>query len=334
MNMRPLANPPPYVVSKEGMLQSGSFRGSLPHVDLAPLKMGHLYRLLHHKRWVYLAIATEELFVGMAVVDLGYAKNTFAFVYENGRMVIDRSAIGLPTAGEVSDGIGPGFHARFKTSKVHVDVRRPGGSVVIEAHHPGLDLRAELDGDSKHPALSAIGPVPNGIVDATEKQALLKVRGELRVEGRSRSLDGAMGGWDYTHGYLARHTEWRWAYLLGRASQGRQRDVPIAMNLVEGFLGESECGVWIGDQLHPIGEGRFEFDAREPLAPWRITSACGSVDLRFYPGGMHAESTDLKIVRSKFVQPVGKYEGTIKVGDKTYEIDRALGVAEDQDVLW
>ncbi|MGZ3477732.1 MAG: DUF2804 domain-containing protein [Polyangiales bacterium] len=328
--MRPLAAPPPYVVSKEGMLQSGSFRGSLPHVDLAPLKMGRLYRMLHHKRWVYLAIATDELFVGLAVVDLGYVKNSFAFVYENGRMVVDRSAIGHPLVGEVGNGIGPGFYARFKTSTVHVDVRRPGGSLVIEAHHPGLDLRAELDGDSKHPALSAIGPVPNGIVDATEKQALLRVRGELRVEGRTRSLDGARGGWDYTHGYLARHTQWRWGYLLGRA----RGDVPIAMNFVEGFLGENECGVWVGDELHPVGEGRFEFDPREPLAPWKVRSVDGAVDLRFLPGGMHAESNDFRIVRSKFVQPVGRYEGTIRVGGRTYEIDRALGVAEDQDVLW
>lgn len=106
------------------------------------------------------------------------------------------------------------------------------------------------------------------------------------------------------------------------------------MNLVQGFLGETECAVWLDDELHPVGEGRFEFDAHSPLNPWRIRTTCGAVDLRFTPGGMHAEQKDFKLLRSKFVQPVGTYEGTITVGKTTATLERVLGVAEDQDVLW
>ncbi len=338
--MRTLESPPSSVVGPDGVLRAGSFRGSLPHVDLAPLRKGPLYRLTHHKRWVYLALVQHDLFVGMAVVDLGYAKNTFAFAYERGandvgRMLVDRSAVGHPAAGSVGDGIGPGFAARFSAGRTRVEVRRVANELEIDADYgategPDLQIRARIVADVPHPALSAIGPIPGGVVDATEKHALLGVHGEVVVGGRSRRLEGGTAGWDYTNGYLARHTKWRWAYLLGRARDG----ATVGLNLVEGFLGDKECGVWIDGALHPVGEGRFTFDANDPLAPWRVRTTDGAVDLKFTPGGMHAEKTDFKIVRSRFVQPVGVYDGTIRVGGRELVLERVLGVAEDQDVLW
>lgn len=328
--MRTLTSPPASVVTRDGTIQTGSFRGALPRVDLRPLGKNVVYRLTHQKRWVYVAIATEELFVGLAVVDLGYVKSTFAFAYaREGGMLADKSAIGHPVSGGVSDGIDSGLCANFSSGRTRVEIMRRGDALEIDAaFFPELEIRARLDANVAHPPLSAIGPVPEGIIDATEKHALLPVTGDLVVRGERRSLAGAVGGWDYTHGYLARHTRWRWGYLLGRATTGER----VGMNLVQGFLGERECGVWIDDTLYPIGEGRFVFD--DPLKPWKVTSTDGAIDLHFEPGGMHAEKNDFKIVRSRFVQPVGAYRGTIRVGGRELKLEGALGVAEDQDVTW
>lgn len=330
--MRTLETPPTAVVAKNGRIHTGSFSGSLPRVDLSPLGKGRVYRLTHHKRWVYTAIASEDIFVGLAVIDLGYAKSTFAFAYQHGvGMLADKSVIGHPIAGGVADGIDRGLCANFSSGRTRVELLRRKDSLEIDAaFFPELEIRARLDTRVAHPALSAIGPIPEGVINATEKHALLPVTGELVVRGERRSLTGAMGGWDYTHGYLARHTQWRWAYLLGHAKSGER----VGLNLVQGFLGECECGVWVDDVLYPIGEGRFEFDPAAPTDPWRIRSADGALDLHFVPGGIHAERTDFKVLRSKFVQPIGAYSGTIKVGGKTLELEKVLGVAEDQDVLW
>ncbi|HVY48825.1 MAG TPA: DUF2804 family protein, partial [Minicystis sp.] len=143
-------------------------------------------------------------------------------------------------------------------------------------------------------------------------------------------LGPAFAGYDHTHGLLARRTAWRWAFAMGRAKSGEK----VAFNLVEGFVGEPECCVWIDDELHPVGEGRFLFDAKHPLEPWRVRTTCGAVDLRFSPGAMHAERKDFGLVRSHFVQPVGAYAGAIEVGGKKLELEGVLGVTEDQDVLW
>jgi hypothetical protein len=331
--MRTLQPPPKAVVARDGTIQVGSFRGALPRVNLRPLGKGMVYRLAHQKRWIYVAIASRDLFIGLAVVDLGYAKSTFAFAYDGNarRMLVDKSAIGHPVSGGVADGIDGGIAANFSSGRTRIEILRRAASLEIDAvFFPELEIRARLDVAVTHPPLSAIGPIPHGLINATEKHALLPATGELVALGARRSLDGAFGGWDYTHGYLARHTQWRWAYLLGHATSGER----VGMNLVEGFLGERECGVWIDDTLHPIGEGRFEFNRRSPEQPWIIKSADGAVDLRFEPGAIHAEHNDFKLLRSDFLQPIGAYSGTLRIDGRTLTLDRVLGVAEDQDVLW
>ena len=106
------------------------------------------------------------------------------------------------------------------------------------------------------------------------------------------------------------------------------------MNLVEGFLGERECALWVDGALCPVGEGRFDFDARDPLAPWRVRTTCGAVDLSFAPWAMHAEDMNFGLIRAHFVQPIGAWTGTVRVGDRAHVVSNVVGVAEDQDVLW
>jgi hypothetical protein len=248
-------------------------------------------------------------------------------------MRVTRSAIGPTFACEVGDTGGEGAFARFHLGRTRVSIERAAGSsqYVVEAGFRDFEVRAVVDAAAAPPALTAIAPIPGGRVNTTEKRALLAATGEAMIEGRRSSLDGALAGTDYTNGLLARHTAWRWAFLLGYAKSGER----VGMNLVQGFVGEPECAAWVDGEVYPLAEGRFAFDRGRPLDPWRVSTADGGVDLRFEPGGMHAESTNLGVVRTSFVQPAGIYTGTIKVdGGRVLTIDRVLGVSEDQDVLW
>jgi hypothetical protein len=179
-------------------------------------------------------------------------------------------------------------------------------------------------------AVAPVGERQDGLVNTTEKRALLAVRGELEVAGQRRPLGGALGGYDYTHGLLARRTIWRWAYAMGRAKSGER----VAFNLVQGFVGEPECTAWVEGEVFPLSEGRFAFDPEQPLAEWRVSTADGTVDLRFKPGGMHSEQKNFGVIHSRFVQPVGAYAGTLRLGGRELVLDGVLGVTEDQDVLW
>jgi len=127
---------------------------------------------------------------------------------------------------------------------------------------------------------------------------------------------------------LPRHTQWRWAFALGKATTGE----PFGFNVVQGFVGEAECAAFLGDEVFPIAEPRFEFDVKDPMKPWRLVG--DGIELAFRPGGVHAQNTNLLFVKSRFVQPVGTFSGTVRVAGRDVAVEGLPGVVEDQDVLW
>lgn len=326
--MRNLQSPPPAAVDRSGQLASGSYRGPLPSIDLSPLGRPFWHRFLRRKKWVYAAISTDHIFAAVAVVDLGYANKTFAFACKDGAMLADRTTLGPPGTGSVADGMGRGTCARFHLGRTRVTIARHDGTIAVRAHWGAMSIEWTMDAHVGHPPLSAIGEIPGDGASTTEKQVLLPASGMVHAAGVTHRLEHALGGYDYTHGMLPHHTRWRWAYFMGGADDG----TPVAMNLVEGFLGECECALWVGGELVPVGEGRFALDS--PLSEWRARTTCGAVDLGFRPWAMHAENTNFGLVRAHFVQPVGEWQGTLRAAGRTLQVSRVLGVAEDQDVFW
>jgi hypothetical protein len=337
--MRSLAEPPVSVIDPmTRALASGSFRGGVPRIDPGLGGKGPLFRVAHEKRWIYTAIAADDLLIGAAVVRLGYVANAFAFAFDRavGRIVAKASIVAPPFAAQVAPTGGEGAQAVVRWPGTHLSMCRGVGErdYKLEIDTAELKVSARLSTDSMPPRIGAIAAIPAppaGLWNATEKGVLLPVVGEAIAGHRRYDLDGALGGYDFTCGLLARHTSWRWAFALGRARSGER----VALNLVQGFVGEAECSVWIDSELVPVSEGRVDFDPADLRAPWRVTTADGEVDLRFDPGDVHAEHRDYGVVSSKFIQPMGSYSGTLRLpGRAPIEIDRVLGVVEDQDILW
>ncbi len=335
--MHMLAPVPSEVVDPVTRLpRHGSYRGTLGTVDYAPLQVGLWQRALRTKRWLYLGVATDDLYVAVAVVHLGYASSVFAYAFDRqaGRNVASASLFAPSLAARVASGPGAGMLASFRAPGGQVNVTRDAsdaGAILLDARLRDLEIRARFDSLGAPPGIVAIAPVPGGIVNTTQKRALLAVNGEAVINGQRRALTDALGGYDATHGLLGRHTKWRWAFMLGRSREG----APVAVNLVDGFVGERECAVWLDEEVHGVGEGRIVPDPSALLAPWGITTSDGAVDLRFTPGDLHAEKKNMKLVVSDFVQAVGTYTGTIQLPDRApVEIVDALGVAEDQDIRW
>jgi hypothetical protein len=334
--MRQLVPAPASVVDpRTGRPRIGSYRGGLPRVDWSQLPIGATRRRALHKRWLYVAIATGEVYVALAVARLLYASTAFIYAYDANerRMIVRRSWLTLPFAARVGDTGGEGCRAAFQTQGAAIVVERAPGQTLYRVHVDArrLSLEASLDAAAAPPAIGAVAEVAPGHFDATEKRALLAGRGSLRVGDRSVPLDGALAGYDFTSGLPPRHTRWRWAFALGRLAGG----APFALNLIEDFVGEAECAAWIGDELVGLGEGRFAFDRAKPDAPWSVRTADGIANLTMHPGAVHRERRELVLVGSRFVQPCGIYRGSLALpGRPVLTIDRALGVTEDQDVTW
>ncbi len=146
-----LEAPPPFVVVPATKApRIGSFRGHLPPVDLRPLGLGVAYRITHHKRWIYVAIATDTLLACVAVANLGYVANSFVFVLDHARdglLGIDdgrglRLRVAAGTVWLTQQGDGRDVVLREGESFV---IERPGRTVVQALDPAELALNAAND---------------------------------------------------------------------------------------------------------------------------------------------------------------------------------------------
>lgn len=349
--MAPLSSAPLTVEDAGGAPRFGTYEGNLDTVDLSQLRgayqPGLVERRLKHKKWVYGFVATQEVAALFCVVDVGYSSNAFAMAVDltTQEVLADGGFLGPPRPlVQVSDVPAAGLEVGFRIPGARFQMaREPGESpysvrvrvgLPVPLPPPKLLLDVKLLTEGAAPPLTVIAPVDGGVVNVTQKSAGLVVRGRLEVAGRRWRLDGGVGGLDYTNGYLARRTAWRWAFGCGRLQDG----TPLGLNLVEGFNEAredvNENALWIGRRLVPLGRARFVYQKGELLDPWRVTTTDGAVDLTLKPIAAHREDRDLVLVKSRFAQPVGLWSGTIKVDGVTHRIERLPGVAEDQDVTW
>jgi hypothetical protein len=357
VSTRALVPSPDRFADASGAPAFGSFVGPLPPVVVggsrgsrgadgadgpAGVRLGLGARIARRKRWVYLAVSApgEGIWIALGVVRAGYAATVYRYAYDlrARRMHAERTALGPTFACRVADDVhAPGSLASFALGGTRVAIERGPRGLSVHVRlsaRERFELDAALDEATAPDAVSAIAPLGAGLWNATEKRALLSVTGRARLGDRDVSLDGATGGYDCTLGVMPRRTRWRWAFALGADEAG----APLAFNVVEGFVGEAECAAFTGDaargthETHPLAEPRFVFDAARPASPWRLEG--DGVDLAFAPGAVHAQYTNMGLVRSRFVQPVGTFSGTLRVGGRERRLSGVPGVVEDQDVLW
>lgn len=348
----PLVPVPDSLADEAGRPRFGTYEGGLNAIALDALggdfRPSLARRFLRQKRWHYTLVATPEVAVLSAVVDLGYTANAFccAVDLKERRVLADESFLSPPGPWvKVGDRPNDGLDARFRSPGATLGAKAQGSRYTLEVEVSRMRARAEhpfvwrgtLDAQGAPPAVTVIAPTEHAGVNVTQKSGALEASGTLEAGGRRYALDGGVGGMDYTQGLLARKTTWRWAFAQGRLPDG----APFGLNLVEGFNEASadanENAAFVGGatpRMFSLARARFTFDKERYLAPWKVETEDGAVQLTFTPIHVHHELRDYKVIRSKFVQVVGLFEGTVRVGDQSLILSSLAGVTEDQDVLW
>ena len=192
-------------------------------------------------------------------------------------------------------------------------VALPDGSL-YEGVRPDGVIDVQLD---EGEGLEVVSPHGRSYI-WTRKQAGIGVKGEVRVAGRTLSVDGPYGFVDESAGYHARHTSWRWSAGIGRARDGRA----VAWNLVDGVhdaARDSERTVWIDGSPREVEPVEFASDL----------SRVG--DLRFIEWSAREDHTNRLLFRSDYRQPFDSFSGALPGG---VELESGHGVMEWHDVLW
>jgi Protein of unknown function (DUF2804) len=323
---------PQDVLDAKGWPRFGRYAGTAQAIDwsrlASPYARNAAWRHFHHKRWQYIALATDDLFCGIAIVDLGWTSTAFAYAF-------DRRA-GREVAGFSQDGL-PGIGARvasnaressaFHLAGKHIDWQPFDGGYRLALRGPGFAIDAELDARSAAPPLLAVGPIEHGSVHATQKSSGMPLKGTARIGAEHRALDGGVGSFDYSNGLLARETQWSWASA---------HSLTLGFNLQAGYFGSNENALWLDGKLIPLGAAHFLYDAIDPLKPWHVRTDDGLLDLAFQPEGARREDKNLLVAASRYVQPIGSFSGWVRPHRDAprQEVVRLAGVTEDHTARW
>jgi hypothetical protein len=325
-----LPQAPARLVGADGRPQLGLTAGSVADPTFAGLRLpyGLLQRRLVEKKWQYVFLATQEMMLALAVIDLGYLSSGICAVFDRGsrRLLVNDNPVLPPICAQVGDAPADGMSARLLGPAIRARLQGAGGRVSVQATWAHADVDLMLDVSRAPPPVTAIAEVGTpGRFDFTQKTVLVPAEGEVRAGNIRFPVQGQFAGLDYTHGLLARETAWRWAFAGGRAGSHL-----VAFNFSDGFLqGEGENVVWIDGEPQAAGPVTFSLpDA--PLGSWRVQSVDGRVDLTFRAEGHRAQTVDLKVIFSRYLQPFGTFSGTVN----GIAVDGLPGVAEDHAARW
>lgn len=322
----PMARAPRAVVGPDGVPSLGRFQGLAENFDwhrlAPPHARGAFWRRFHHKRWHYMALATPELFCAAAVVDVGWTNTAFAYVFDRAqrRVIAAFSRDGIPG---LTASVAPNAHgrSRFAMAGHRVELGRHG----LTLRSKDFSIDAVLAGEA--PVMLAVGRALGGSIHATQKSGGLALTGSVTAAGKTWSLGGGTASYDYSNGLLARETAWRWASAHGPR---------LGFNLQAGYFGAHENALWLDGAIHPLAEANFDYDPANPLAPWHITTADSLLDLTFTPEGARREDRNLIVAASRYVQPIGVFDGWVRphAGTDKVRIDSLVGVTEDHSSRW
>ena len=306
----------------------GTFRGPVTSSKLEAAAKGYgigrLARLARQKRWQWFALMGERVWAGGAIVQLGYAAKAFVWVFEDGRLVADEELLVPRQAVRVSETPGYGEIASLSWPGVRARFVREAGEFNVSFAAGGVEIAGTILADDVTEA-SAICPVAGGGINLTQKGAGARAKGVVRMGSRSLSLgSGAVGLLDYTHGLMARRTDWLWA--IGGSSAASE---PRGFNLISGFNDDLESVAWVGAEPRRLSPASFEFDERDPCAPWRVRGEEGDYDLVLEPTGVRRDDSDFKVVASTYAMPAGRWSGEL-LGERF----EGLGVAEVHSATW
>src|SRR5690606_31534184 len=148
-----LPEAPTSISDGAGVPLFGTYRGSLPRVDLeslaAPYALTPLRARTQRKRWLYTLLGTPEVLCVMATVDVGYSATGFISVVDlkDRRVLFDEGWLFPPgPLLRVGDAPGGGLSVRMWQAGLHGSVERAVGEGRYRIRASVSRVRAPLQG--------------------------------------------------------------------------------------------------------------------------------------------------------------------------------------------
>lgn len=336
-------------VDKEGP-RWGRYRGEFERLNFEDFRVGALPRwasagLLRSRRkaWQHIAIFSADFWMSVAAVDAGLLNSAFVcFVDRATGQVLDYSRVRLPGVAHIPDKqVGEAFGWRTRDLTIsykhtsglagEVTVSKPGPTPE-EAVHANLTL---APADPASPSLVSLLPFPSGMPFYSLKGPC-RASGRVVVGKREYDLDPERDFVlvDYHRACYPWRTFWQWVTLAWRTPDGRCAALNLTRNIIDDEAHGNENALWLGESLEELSPARFTIPS-DPMLPWQVLTADGSVNLEFKPLANRKDATGGGPISSAYVQVFGHFYGSVVTGGgERLLVDGVPGVAEDHKVRW
>lgn len=198
-------------------------------------------------------------------------------------------------------------------------IRVAPSSVRVQSRQARLELSVTTSGEP----IEVVSPHGGSYIWTRKTPA--SVHGHLAIGMEVRPVSG-FGLIDESVGYHARETDWEWSAGVGTSTSGE----PVTWNLVKGIHDSdvgSERTVWVSGVPTEVPPVRFGPDLDE------VWGADGST-LGFVEEATRRRRDNLGVVRSNYVQPFGRFSGTLPGGTRLADDPPAFGVMERHSARW
>lgn len=338
-----LLAPAPLIAN--GLPRLGQFSDSLSVINHRDFRLetpfgkpaSRLGQWLGFKQFQYFGGMSDSLVFGCALAHLRHMGMAFVYVVDMktgelfSRSYRSPLGLGLSLAENPVEGL-----SRFRLPGIDIQMgyeKHPRQKTLRVTLGDMLEIDAAMPESGFEPMSICTRTAYTGWVYAN-KTAGLDLHGQLRFNGTTHDLArlGAMGHHDYSCGHMRRETFWNWACLSGMSTEGHRLGLNLSCGVNETSFTEN-C-LWLDGKLIKVNLTRFDFDQKNLMAPWRVSSDDGVVDLLFTPLGMHRETMDLKLLASNFKQLFGRFDGVLHVKGEDIVVKGLSGFVEDQYVKW
>ncbi|MEM9068246.1 MAG: DUF2804 domain-containing protein [Myxococcota bacterium] len=319
----------PREISARGPLPFGRYR-----TPIETPAIGRGWNALRRKEWHYVSVSNHRVFLAFGVVQLRYVANAFLYLVDKRQPSVAHEYAMLSPLGRALEFAPSSVHGRtrwrHRDAEIDIGWRARGGWDVR------LDVpltRGPLQGSFRIEAADALAllfDLGGGRPAYTHKAAGLRATGSVRFGDEAIDLAESCAVSDWTRSLAARTTRWKWASFAGE-SGGALLGLNLSAEVYDKDGASQENALWIDGQVETLGGVRFEVPRTPGVDDWRIRSVDDdAVDLTFRPLGARAQHLDLKVLRSDFVQPYGRFHGRVR--ERT--IDGIFGVVEDHLSVW
>jgi hypothetical protein len=291
------------------------------------------------RQFQFVAIQGADWILGVAIAKVRYVNTAFAYLYQRQQPCkveewLHPGSVGCALSPSPTLGC-----SRFgwRAAKIQLDLTSDGLRMQLNT----AQLQADIDIKRENQAPIALcNPTGYQGLTYTEKNLALPVSGQLVDKTRQQAFDltKALGGYDYSAGFMRRETSWRWACLQGVTADGRR----LAINLAAGVneTGLTENALWLDGERHLLSPAQFRFQrASASTTPgsvtWQLTTLAGELELEFQSEFCRSERKNFAVLASNFRQYVGIYQGRLRLASGEWvAIAPQLGLAEDHYAKW